>query len=218
MSLSYERSFSAVPERWTSLSSSIQRLAVHFNGYFRIRRHSAFAMTQDLIRYDILAQDALRGVIRKVLKGVERDGLPGEHNFYITFATNAAGVRLSQRMRDQYPDEMTIVIQHQYWDLEVTEHGFGVGLAFNGIPERLSIPFSAVTRFFDPAVQFGLEFEVNETEEDNLETEELLNANDTADIEPVQDPVEGDVSEDAKPDSDNDGADVVSLDAFRKKK
>ncbi|MCB1493337.1 MAG: hypothetical protein KDJ77_16355 [Rhodobiaceae bacterium] len=177
-------------------------------------------MTQDLIRYDILAQDALRGVIRRVLKGVVQDGLPGEHHFYITFATGAPGVRLSQRMREQYPDEMTIVLQHQYWDLEVTEHQFNVGLAFNGIPERLTIPFAAITRFFDPAVQFGLEFEVerdaDETDEDMADDGEVMLA------ENGELPADADViveSTDTDGDSDTpEGADVVSLDAFRKKK
>jgi len=159
MSFAYETSFQSHPERKTAISSSLQRLAVHFRGYFRCRRHSAFAMTDDLIRYDVIAQDALRGVIRTVLKAAAKDGLPGEHHFYITFSTHASGVRLSQRLREQYPDEMTIVVQHQFWDLEVTEHNFAIGLSFNGIPERLLVPFSAVKRFFDPAVQFGLEFE-----------------------------------------------------------
>ena len=117
-------------------------------------------MVQDLIRYDILAQEALRGVVRRVLTDVARDGLPGEHHFYIAFDTRAPGVRVSQRLREQYPEEMTIVLQHQFWDLAVTEHTFEVGLSFGGVPERLLIPFSAVKGFFDPSVQFGLQFEV----------------------------------------------------------
>lgn len=117
-------------------------------------------MAEDLIRYDILAQDALRGVVRKVLSEVARTGLPGEHHFYITFATNAAGVRISTRLLAQYPEEMTIVIQHQYWDLVATEHAFEVGLSFNGIPERLFVPFAAVKTFADPSVGFQLQFAV----------------------------------------------------------
>ena len=117
-------------------------------------------MAEDLIRYDILAQDALRGVVRKVLSEVARTGLPGEHHFYVTFATHAPGVRISSRLLGQYPEEMTIVLQHQYWDLTVTEHAFEVGLSFNGIPERLLVPFTAVKGFVDPSVQFGLQFEV----------------------------------------------------------
>jgi hypothetical protein len=116
-------------------------------------------MAEDLIRYDILAQDALRGVVRKVLSEVARTGLPGEHHFFITFATHAPGVRLSSRLLGQYPEDMTIVLQHQYWELTVTEHAFEVGLSFNGVPERLLVPFSALKGFFDPSVQFGLQFE-----------------------------------------------------------
>jgi hypothetical protein len=91
-------------------------------------------MAEDLIRYDILAQDALRGVVRKVLSEVARTGLPGEHHFYVTFATLAPGVRISSRVLAQYPEEMTIVLQHQFWDLTVTEQAFEVGLSFNGVP------------------------------------------------------------------------------------
>ena len=109
---------------------------------------------------DILAQDALRAVIRKVLSEVARTGLPGEHHFFITFATQAPGVRISSRLLAQYPEDITIVLQHQYWDLTVTEQAFEVGLSFNGIPERLLVPFAAIKGFLDPAVQFELRFEV----------------------------------------------------------
>lgn len=117
-------------------------------------------MTKDLIRYDLQVQDALRGVVRKVIGDVAREGLPGDHHFYISFRTGAQGVRLSQRLREKYPEEMTIVLQHQFWDLGVTEYSFEVGLSFSGIPERLLIPFDALTGFFDPSVQFGLKFEL----------------------------------------------------------
>src|SRR5579871_4520518 len=117
-------------------------------------------MAEDLIRYDILAQDALRGVVRKVLAEVSRTGLPGEHHFYITFATRAPGVRVSSRLLAQYPEEMTIVLQHQYWDLAVTEHAFEVRLSFKDQAERLLVPFTAVKSFLDPSVQFGLQFEI----------------------------------------------------------
>jgi hypothetical protein len=116
-------------------------------------------MAVDHIRYDILAQDALRGVVRTVLADVAKHGLPGEHHFYITFKTRAEGVRLSPRMLAQYPQEMTIVLQHQFWDLVTTEDGFEVGLSFGGIPERLSISFAAIKGFYDPSVEFGLQFE-----------------------------------------------------------
>jgi hypothetical protein len=116
---------------------------------------------KDLIRYDLLVQEALKGVVRKVIADAGRDGLPGDHHFYISFRTDFPGVRLSQRMRDKYPDEMTIVLQHQFWDMGITEHAFEVGLSFSGIPERLLIPFDALVGFFDPSVQFGLKFELN---------------------------------------------------------
>jgi hypothetical protein len=119
-------------------------------------------MAADLIRYDLLVQDAVRGVVRKVLSDVARDGVPGEHHFYIGFRTHARGVRLSARMRELYPDEMTIVLQHQFWDLSVTGEAFEVGLSFQNIPEMLLIPFDAVTRFADPSVGFELQFSVED--------------------------------------------------------
>ncbi len=116
-------------------------------------------MAKDLIRFDILAQDALRGMLRKLLTEIAQTGLPGEHHFYITFSTTAPGVRISSRLSAQYPEEMTIVLQHQFWDLIVTEHSFEIGLSFNAIPERLLVPFSAIKAFYDPSVQFGLQFD-----------------------------------------------------------
>jgi hypothetical protein len=116
-------------------------------------------MAVDHIRYDLLAQEALRGVLRTVLSDAAKNGLPGDHHFFITFDTCAEGVRLSQRMRAQYPKEMTVVLQHVFWDLVVSEDAFEVGLSFGGVPERLSIPFAAVKGFVDPSVQFGLQFE-----------------------------------------------------------
>jgi hypothetical protein len=113
----------------------------------------------DHIRYDLLTQQALRGVVRNVLVETAKKGLPGDHHFYISFDTRAPGVRLSERMRTQYPEEMTIILQHQFWDLTVTEQGFEVGLSFGGVPEKLAIPFDAIKGFFDPSVQFGLQFE-----------------------------------------------------------
>ena len=119
-------------------------------------------MATDLIRYDLLVQDALRGVVRNVLGEAARNGLQGDHHFFITFKTNTPGLRLSNRMRERYPDEMTIILQHQFWDLAVTDHAFEVGLSFNKAPERLLIPFAAITSFVDPSVQFGLKFDVAE--------------------------------------------------------
>jgi uncharacterized protein len=121
-------------------------------------------MSTDHIRYDLLVQDALRSVVKNVLADAGKNGLPGEHHFYVSFKTGAPGVRISNRLREQYPDEMTIVLQHQFWDLGITEHTFEVGLSFGGVPERLLVPYDAIVGFFDPSVQFGLKFEVQETE------------------------------------------------------
>ena len=192
--------------------------------------------TQDLIRYDILAQEALRGVVRQVMQEAARAGLPGEHHFYISFATDHPGVRLSTRMREQYPNEMTIVVQHQYWDLKANDHGFEIGLSFNDIPENLLVPYSAIKGFFDPSVQFGLQFEAHEGEaaaETGKEVVALrenqpLTVVDTSKPASKEPPVKdrakdqardeiGDETEEADDASDGAGADVVSLDAFRKK-
>ncbi len=116
-------------------------------------------MATDLIRYDLLIQEALRSIVRKVLSDASRDGLPGEHHFYITFKTHAPGVQLSARMRNQYPSEMTIILQHQFWGLKTTDAGFEVGLSFQKIPETLFIPYEALTEFVDPSVPFRFKFE-----------------------------------------------------------
>lgn len=188
-------------------------------------------MPTDLIRYDLLAQDALRGVVRRVLVDAAREGLPGDHHFYITFDTRAPGVRLSNRMREKYPQEMTVVLQHQFWDLVVTEHTFEVGLSFGGIPERLLIPFEAVKGFFDPSVQFGLQFEVAGAEDGEPGEATVREvAPPVASLAPVDAPTPqksagGEAAErPARPvgdeparEPDTGGAEVVSLDKFRKK-
>lgn len=154
------------------------------------------------MHYDRLAQDALRGVIRRALKVARDEGLPGEHHFYISFRTRTPGVDISERLRSQYPDEMTIVLQHQFWNLDVREDGFSVDLTFNKIPEKLIIPYAAVQGFFDPSVQFGLQFEVDEAS-----PPEAAPAPTTADSTSAA------ISEAPAAET---GA-VVSLDAFRKK-
>jgi len=193
-------------------------------------------MGQDLIRYDILAQDALRGVIRKVLNEVIKTGLPGEHHFFITFLTSAPGVRISSRLREKYPELMTIVIQHQYWDLAVTDTTFEVGLSFSDIPERLLIPFAAIRGFYDPAVNFELEFDVREVEAANGSSDDapvsiappaLQEVPKTPRAAPAKLPAKMRVKDEVSDDQDGDkpaapvaekkAADVVSLDAFRKK-
>jgi len=125
----------------------------------------------DHIRYDLLTQQALRGVVRSVLSDAAKKGLPGDHHFFISFNTEAAGVRMPERLRAQYPQEMTIILQHQFWDLTVAEQHFEVGLSFGGVIERLGIPFDAVNGFFDPSVQFGLQFEeVSESQGEGQQT------------------------------------------------
>src|SRR5476649_1882714 len=113
----------------------------------------------DHIHYDLLTQQALRGVVRSVLADAAKKGLLGDHHFFIEFDTLAAGVRMSDRLRAQHPEKMTIILQHQFWDLAVNDTAFEVGLSFGGITERLTIPFDAIHGFFDPSVQFGLQFE-----------------------------------------------------------
>lgn len=111
------------------------------------------------IDYEALAQGAMRGMVRDILSRVAKSGLPGEHHFYIAFGTAAPGVIISKRLKEKYPEEMTVVLQHRFWDLTVTEERFEVKLTFDGIPERLSVPFSAIKVFFDPSVPYGLQFE-----------------------------------------------------------
>jgi uncharacterized protein len=173
-------------------------------------------MATDHIRYDVLARDALRGVLRRVLADAAEHGLPGEHHFFITFVSTAEGVKLSPRLLAQYPEEMTVILQHQFWDLVVTEDRFEVGLSFGGIPERLVVPFNAIKSFFDPSVQFGLQFDPSES------SAETPAANLPAAAAPSALTVSGPAAPapaaekegaPAKPE----GAEVVRLDRFRKK-
>ncbi len=188
-------------------------------------------MAVDHIRYDMLAQDALRGVVRRVLTDAAKKGLPGEHHFFITFDTREAGVRLSARMRQQYPEEMTVVLQHQFWDLKVTDDHFEVGLSFGGVPEMLLIPFDSIKSFFDPSIQFGLQFEtIAEGGEQTAATPQIEKRDDKPTPKPrlparhKPAPLAA-VTENAEPkaapESDNapdkPGGQVVELDRFRKK-
>jgi hypothetical protein len=150
-----------------------------------------------LIPYDEIVQDALRAVVGRVLGQVEKDGLPGNHHFYITFKTAAPGVDIPRHLTERYPDEMTIVIQNRFWDLSVSDIGFEVGLSFNQIGSKLVIPFAAITAFHDPAVEFALHFSA---QVDNQEPEEIA----AAENDPVVKPIE-------------DGSNVVSVDFTRKK-
>ena len=189
-------------------------------------------MAEDLIRYDILAQEALRGVVRKVLGEVVKTGLPGDHHFFISFMTRAPGVRMSERLLAQYDKEMTIVLQNQFWDLKVTDTGFEVGLSFSDVPEKLEVPFSAVRGFYDPSVNFELEFDVKS---DAAQSEPAQRKSDNppaklptaaAAKKPEAKPETKKKLEAVKPapaaaapaaEKPGKGADVVSLDAFRKK-
>lgn len=166
-------------------------------------------MATDHIRYDVLARDALRGVLKHVLADAAEHGLPGEHHFYITFLSKAEGVKISPRLLSQYPQEMTVILQHQFWDLVVTDDRFEVGLSFNGIPERLVVPFSSIKSFFDPSVQFGLQFEP---------TDEPATA-DTPEVETLPVAVVAETSSETsdEPVKQGEGAEVVRLDRFRKK-
>ena len=158
----------------------------------------------DEMHYEQLAQDALRGVIRLALeRAAEPEGIPGAHHFYITFKTEAPGVSGPNDLLSKYPDEMTIVLQHQYWGLEVEDDLFSVTLSFNNRQERLTVPFAAIARFTDPAVKFGLQFETDGSEEEPGKPVGKLPA-----------PVAAAPKAAAPPPN---GADVVTLDAFRKK-
>jgi len=164
---------------------------------------------ESLIPYDEIVQEALRAVVGRVLGQVEASGgdLPGDHHFYITFKTGAAGVAIPQHLRARFPDEMTIVLQNKFWDLKVSDSGFSVGLSFNSLPAKLDIPFSAITAFVDPAVDFGLQFQAAEGDmaPEPHETAENDSSRDAA----RQAPPPLVVAED--------GSNVVSVDFGRKK-
>src|SRR5437879_157716 len=158
---------------------------------------------QDLMRYEAMAQDALRGVVKAALKrAAAPEGLPGAHHFYITFKTEAPGVSGPPVLLGKYPDEMTSVLQHQYWDLAPGETFFSVTLQFGGLPKRLSVPYAAVTRFYDPSVQFLLQFETPA-------------ASDAAGR--IADPEAKAVTGEPEPAPADGEAKIVSLDQFRKK-
>jgi hypothetical protein len=175
-------------------------------------------MATDHIRYDVLTSDAQRGVLRRVLADAAEHGLPGEHHFFIIFISTADGVKLSPRLLAQYPEEMTIILQHQFWDLVVTEDRFEVGLSFGGIPERLVVPFAAIKSFIDPSVGFEAHFELSaaaaETPTANLPAVPAASALPVAaQVAAAESKTEA-KDEGAKP---SEGAEVVRLDRFRKK-
>jgi hypothetical protein len=156
---------------------------------------------QDLMHYEAMAQDALRGVVKTALKrAASPEGLPGAHHFYITFKTEAPGVSAPPDLLGKYPDEMTIVLQHQYWDLAPGETFFSVTLQFGGQPKRLSVPYGAITRFYDPSVQFLLQFEPPPS----APPEAKAGPEAKAETKAEEPPPKGDAT-------------IVSLDQFRKK-
>jgi len=172
-------------------------------------------MATDHIRYDVLARDALRGVLRKVLTDAAAHGLPGEHHFFITFVSKAEGVKLSPRLLAQYPEEMTIILQHQFWDLAVLEDHFEVGLSFGGIPERLVVPFSAIKSFLDPSVKFGLQFDTSDVDEAPPAALPAAPAASAVSVPAAT--AEKTETEDEPTTPGQGGAEVVRLDRFRKK-
>ncbi|WP_375413744.1 SspB family protein [uncultured Bradyrhizobium sp.] len=170
-------------------------------------------MATDHIRYDVLARDALLGVLRRVLTDAAEHGLPGEHHFFITFVSTAGGVKLSPRLLAQYPEEMTVILQHQFWDLVVTEDRFEVGLSFGGIPERLVVPFNSIKSFFDPSVQFGLQFDASESAAAPAANLPAVPAPSAVTVAPAASASENQ----GEPPKPGEGAEVVRLDRFRKK-
>lgn len=153
----------------------------------------------DTLDYDRLIQEALRNVVRRSLEVVIKDGLPGNHHFYVSFRTDRKDVKMPAHLREKHPSEVTIVLQHQFWDLGVDAKGFSVSLSFNGIQEQLYVPFSALVSFMDPSVKFGLQFVPDEEEETPL-------------ISPL--PGSSPPPEKGKKKDGN----VITLDSFRKKK
>ena len=168
---------------------------------------------QDLMHYDAMAQEALRGVVRAALRrAASPEGLPGAHHFYITFKTDAPGVSAPTDLLAKYPDEMTIVLQHQYKDLAPGETFFTVTLKFGGQPKRLSVPYAAVTRFYDPSVQFLLPFDVVETA-----PAEAGHDAPPPTVLPADRPKKSKAKAEAPAEAGEDEPKVVSLDQFRKK-
>lgn len=167
----------------------------------------------DILRYDLWIEDALRGVIRRSLMTIEEQGLPGDHHFYITFRTDHEDVGIADWLRAEYPEEMTIVVQHQFDSLSVGDDGFNIKLRFGGRPELLQVPFDAITSFADPSVSFGLQLKSVDLDED--EDEDELTPEELG-IDPMA------RLNDRGPESDTESGEkktgeVIALDTFRKK-
>jgi uncharacterized protein len=180
-------------------------------------------MVKPLLRYDMMVEKALRGVVREALAVAAERGLPGSHHFYITFRTDMASVEIPDSLKAQYPHEMTIVLEHQFWDLQVDERQFSVTLSFRNLPQRLTVPFAAVTAFSDPSVKFGLEFRLDSEREaaaDGQGLAKLLESEWGGD--PVSAPgdangVDRESGTDGAAKGDDKTGEVVKLDLFRKK-
>lgn len=174
-------------------------------------------MPEDLMRYDLLAQNALKGVVREALRKVERGGLPGEHHFYIAFLTKHPGVNIGERLAQRYPREMTIVLQHQFWGLMVTDDRFEVELSFDNIPEKLIVPFAAVKGFLDPSVQFGLQFEVATAEPAAAPATVPRQKPAAAAKTPEAEATALEAAQEPAAEAEAEAHKVISLDSFRKK-
>lgn len=182
-------------------------------------------MGKDYMNYGGMVQDALRGVVRQALTRVAAQGLPGNHHLYLSFKTGAEGVDIPEYLCERYPEEMTIILQHQYWGLKVSDVGFEIQLNFNKMPERLVIPYAAMTGFFDPSVQFGLQFQPNQGDAPARPAITGGSARTGAEPTPLSVPAKPPEA-DAAPKGEEKTADpatgekrgeVLTLDAFRKK-
>lgn len=177
---------------------------------FAFSMEVALLMPTNMLRYDQMIEEALRGVVRRALRTVAESGLPGSHHFYITFRTTAPGVEIAPHLHERYPDEMTIVLQYQFWGLEVVADRFEVTLSFNDQPERLVVPYSAITAFADPAAKFGLQFQQDTAAVAEDTADAPTTRGDAAPTSPA--------APDAKPgEAKDDGEKVVTLDSFRRK-
>ncbi|MDX1400495.1 MAG: ClpXP protease specificity-enhancing factor SspB [Kiloniellales bacterium] len=180
-------------------------------------------MAEGSLQYEHMVEEALRGVVRKALIEISEDGLPGDHHFYITFRTDHPDTDLPQSLRERYPHEMTIVLQHQFWELEVAEEEFAITLSFSNVPHRLVVPFPAVIAFADPSVRFGLQFEppagLPEISHADDEGKEAGSSEHSASdvVSGDQQPPEAGVQTKKGPKDEKDGAKVVTLDSWRKK-
>lgn len=168
-------------------------------------------MPEDQIHYPALIDQAMRGVVREVLRQVQTGGLPGSHHFYISFSSSHSGVKMSDQLRTKYPKDITIVLQHQFWDFKVEDRQFHVTLSFGGMPEKLTVPFAALTAFADPSIKFGLQFqqpEVSAASVPDSANSDVVTASHKKSSLPA-------ISDEEEPIADEDK--IISLDSFRKK-